>query len=80
MFNFILNYVCFVFQVLFFKQYNGKVYSFSKVFTQGFYLSIFSKYFSQIFIEVVVNVIHLTKSSHRLYFNKAFTLVFFTYS
>ena len=72
MFSLILNCVCFVFKVFFFKQHSGKVYSFNKVFTPVFlvtFQSIISQFyiqfFNQIFSELVVNFIHLIKPSHQ---------------
>ena len=90
MFNFILNCVCFVFKVLFFKQHNGKVYSLSKVFTlvlltyfQSYFQSVLSLIYSNFltlflnFVSFVFKVLFFKQHDGRAYsFNKVFTLSF----
>ena len=76
MLNFILTYVCFVFEALFFKQHNGKVYSFNKVFTLVF----FNKLLVNFLINYLVSEFYsFNKVFRPSFFNKVFTLVVLAY-
>ena len=90
MLNFSLNWVCFVFEALFFKQHKGKVYSFNKVFTpvfltnsqSSFQLVIsFQSNFVQLFNFISLNcvcfvlIVYFQKNGKIYSFNKFFKTV-----